>query len=504
METKRVIPLFRSAPTERTDDSTPKRMAAYCRVSSDKDEQLNSLSAQKEYYEKALTEDANYDFVGIYADEGISGTQVNKREGFLQMMEDCRSGKIDGIITKSVSRFGRNTVDTLVYTRELRSLGIDVFFEKEDIHSINAVGELLLTLISALSQNESTNLSDNVKWGVHRKYEIGEAGSLPLGKFYGYSQKKRVITINEDEATVVRRIYAEYLSGRTPTQIAERLTADGIPTERGNEFWHLSVVRKILRNEKYKGDTLFQKTFIADPITHKRVKNNGVLPQFYSEDSIPAIVERDVWELTAAEQHRRENYCKEHSVTIYRPGSEEFPLSGRLVCQTCGHTYVLLESKVKSEKGKKHWRCSSFHGGNGTSVNEMEFIPRGQPLRNVDADNRWVKYYRRNKRKLPQPRQMLCTDIEVEAGKPEKAFIRAWNLLVSKKQRYQATLKRTADTTDDILLRYRATELIRILDEMGIIKEFNYAFSLAVLEKIEVTPQGKLTVCFLGGVRLTV
>ncbi len=247
-----------------------------------------------------------------------------------------------------------------------------------------------------------------------------------------------------------------------------------------------------------------QKTFIADPITHKRVKNNGVLPQFYSEDSIPAIVERDVWELTAAEQRRRENYCKEHSVTVYRPGSEEFPLSGRLVCQTCNHTYVLLESKVRAEKGKKYWRCSSFHGGNGTPVNGMEFMPRGQPLRDVDANNRWVKNYRKNKRKLPQPRQMLCTDIEIEAGKPEKAFIRAWNLLVSKKQRYQATLKRTADTTDDILLRYRATELSRLLDEVGIAKDFDYAFSLFVLDKIEVTTQGKLTVCFLGGVRLTV
>ena len=295
-----------------------------------------------------------------------------------------------------------------------------------------------------------------------------------------------------------------YISGLTAAQIAEKLTAEGIPTERGNAVWHLSVVRKILRNEKYKGDTLFQKTMIADPISHRRIKNDGILPQYYAENCMPAIVERDVWELAAAEQRRRENYCKEHSVTIYRPGSEEFPLSGRLVCQICGHTYIFLESRIKSEKGKKYWRCSSFHGGNGTSVNGMEFIPRGQPLRDVDTNNRWVEYYRRNKRKLPQPRQMLCTDIDIDSGSPEKAFVRAWNLLVSKKQRYQATLKRIADTTDDILLRYRATELRRILNETGSIKEFNYAFSLVVLEKIIVTPQGKLTVFFFGGVRITV
>ena len=504
METKRVLPLFHTVQTEQNESGPPKRMAAYCRVSSDKDKQLNSLSAQKEYYEKALTDDVTCEFVGIYTDEGISGTRVDKREGFLRMMDDCRAGMIDGIITKSVSRFGRNTVDTLVYTRELRLLGIDVFFEKENIHSINPDGELLLTLISALSQNESTNLSENVKWGVHRKYERGEAGSLPLGKFYGYSQRKRVISINEEEAAVVRQIYADYLSGRTAAQIADKLTTEGIPTERGNAVWHLSVVYRILRNEKYKGDTLFQKTLIADPISHSRIKNDGVLPQYYAENSIPAIVERDIWDLVAAEQQRRENFCAEHSVTVYRSGSEEFPLSGRILCKTCGRTYILLESRIKSEKGRKYWRCSGFHGNSGKSVEGMYLTPRGQPLRDVNADNRWIKRYRNSLRKLPQPRQMLCTDIEIDAVKPEKAFIRAWNLLVSKRQRYQASLKRTIDTTDDTLLRYRAAELSRLLDEIGGIKEFNYALSLAVLEKIEVTPQGKLTVCFLGGIKLTV
>ena len=421
-----------------------------------------------------------------------------------KMMDDCRAGMIDGIITKSVSRFGRNTVDTFVYTRELRLLGIDVFFEKEDIHSINPDGELLLTLISALSQNESTNLSDNIKWGIHHKYERGEAGSLPLGKFYGYSQKRRVISVNEEEAAVVRRIYQDYLSGRTATQIAEQLTAEGIPTERGNTTWHLSVIRRILRNEKYKGDTLFQKTLIADPISHHRIKNEGILPQYYAENSIPAIVERDIWELTAAEQRRREAYCEEHGVTIYRPGSEEFPLSGRVVCKTCGRTYVLLESKIKADKGKKYWKCGRFHGNCGTPVEGMNFTPRGQPLRDVNAENRWVKRYRKNLRKLPQSRQMLCTDIEIDALKPEKAFVRAWNLLVSKRQRYQASLKRTCDTTNNTLLRYRAAELSRLLDEVGTISNFDYYFSLTILEKIEVTPQGKLTVCFLGGVKITV
>ena len=495
--------LYLMEQTESEEPEPKKRMAAYCRVSSDKDEQLHSLRAQKSYYEKALAEDAGCEFAGIYADEGISGTGVKKREGFLRMIDDCRAGKIDGVVTKSVSRFGRNTVDTLVYTRELRSLGIDVYFEKENIHSIDPAGELLLTLISATAQNESMGLSENIKWGVRRRYENGDAGSLPLGKFYGYTQKNRKITVNADEAVVVQRIYSEYLAGYTSAQIAERLTKDGIPTERGNAVWGLSSVYRILNNEKYKGDTLFQKTYIEDPISHRREKNDGVLPQFYAENSIPAIVSREVWGLAAAERERRKRYCKEHSLTVYRTGSEEYPLSMRVVCGTCGRTFMLLESKARDDSGRRYWRCTSFRGNNGMPIKGRRFTPRGQPLRlNIDGTKSHVRY-RRAHRKLPEPRQMLCTDIEIDADRPEKAFVLAWNLLVSKKQMYQSSLKRTMQTTDDMLPRYRASELCRLIDEVGKLNAFDYHFSLAVLEKIEITPQGKLAVCFLGGVRVT-
>ncbi len=488
----------------RKQKKAKKRVAAYCRVSSSSDEQLHSYAAQVEHYTKTLSADDSCELVGIYADEGKSGTSTKNRTRFIDMIEDCRAGLIDAIITKSVSRFGRNTVDTLVYTRELKSLGVDVYFEKEGIHSCNAEGEFLLTLMAAFAESESESMSENIKWGLREIYKKGQAESLPLGKFYGYKQDNRNISIIEEEAVVVRRIYAEYLMGLNCADIAKRLTAEGIPTERGNEVWHDSVIRKILQNEKYKGDSLFQKSYISDPITHQRKKNKGELTQYYAEFAFPKIVDRDLWELVHAEHERRTEYCREHGLNHYANSSEQFPFSSRIVCGVCGKTFQILSSRQRDSFGKQYWRCTSFHGQHGMPIEGREFTPHGQPLRlGKDETKRYVTRYRELHRKLPQPRQMLCTDIEIDAGKPEKAFFHAWNLMVSKKLRYQASLKRTVDTTGDALLRYRAGELIRLLDEVGKISEFEYHLMLRVMERIEVTPQEKLSVCFLGGVRIT-
>lgn len=250
------------------------KVAAYCRVSSQHEMQQHSFAVQIDYYSRLFRDDENTEFVGIYADDGISGTQVAHREQFLQMIEDCRAGKINRIITKSVSRFGRNTVDTLSYTRELRLLGIDVYFEKENIHSLDTTGELMLTLIAAYAESESESLSQNVKWGLDRKYAEGKVSSLTLGKFFGYRQLPGgEPVVDETEAVTVRRIYREFLEGWNCTQIAEHLTRDGIPTERRLDRWNFSTVSNILKNEKYKGDALFHKSYVADPITHKRQRN---------------------------------------------------------------------------------------------------------------------------------------------------------------------------------------------------------------------------------------
>ena len=232
MSIRKVTPYYQPMP----ESKGKKRIAAYCRVSSDAEEQLHSLAAQTAFYTKSLKENKNSEFAGIYADEGISGTKAANRPQFQKMIEDCRNGLVDGIVTKSVSRFGRNTLDTLVYTRELRALGIDVYFEKENIHSCSAEGELLLTLMAAFAESESVSMSDNIKWGKQRRYEQGRVESLALANVYGYCQRDGALAIVEQEAEIVRRIYREYLDGLSYEMIAKGLNADSVPTRHGNDI----------------------------------------------------------------------------------------------------------------------------------------------------------------------------------------------------------------------------------------------------------------------------
>ncbi len=234
------------------------------------------------------------------------------------MMQDCRDGKIDMIITKSLSRFGRNTLDCLKSIRELKSLGVDVFFEKENIHTMRSEGELLLTLISAVAQNESLSLSESVKWGIRRKYERGHIQSIPSGKFLGYEKDETGnLVIDEEQAAVVRRIYQEFLDGYGYHAIAKHLTEDGVPTERGNDIWCWSPLRRILSNEKYIGDTKCQKTYVLDHLTKRRVQNNGELPQYYYKDTHPAIIDLNIWKCVQLEFERQDRFVKEHWMGHY-------------------------------------------------------------------------------------------------------------------------------------------------------------------------------------------
>lgn len=494
------LPVTRSASHE--TGALKKRVTAYCRVSSESDEQLHSVKAQIDYYKQYISSNDDYEYVGIYADEGISGTGTLRREALNRLMADCRAGLLDMVVTKSVSRFGRNTVDTLKNVRELKALGVDVFFEKENIHTINSEGEVLLTLISAVAQNESLNLSENVKWGIRRKYESGSVKSVPCGKFLGYDKIDGKLVINEEQAIIVRRIYREFLDGYSVSQIAANLTADGIPSEQGNAVWDLSSVRQILTNEKFKGDTLFQKTYNTDHLTKKRADNNGELPQYYIEGSHPAIINKDIWECVRLELERQERYCKDHNIGKYHNHNEENPLSARITCSVCGSTYMLLKSKRVGEDGRQYWRCSSYKGQKGTFIEGKTFTPPSMALWSKNPDNR-VTRYRTEHRKLPAERQMLCTDVQVPVGAPEKAFVKAWNLIVSHRLRYSASLSRIASTSTDVLMRNRSNEMNRIIMKVGRIENFNHELSLKVLDHIEVTPDGKLCVIYLTGTKIT-
>ena len=277
------------------DNDVNQRVAIYVRVSTDDVRQTTSYELQKKYYEEFVTRHPNWTLVNIYADEGISGTSLKHRDEFNRMIADCKAGKIDMIITKSISRFARNTLDCLKYIRQLKEKNVPVFFEKENINTMDSKGEVLLTIMASLAQQESESLSKNVKMGIQFRYQNGEV-QVNHNWFLGYTKDENGhLIIDEDQAVVVRRIFREYLQGASLKTIADGLMADGIPTATGNMKWHGDGIRKILTNEKYMGDALLQKTYTVDVLTKKRVSNNGIVPQYYVENNHEAIIPRQLF-----------------------------------------------------------------------------------------------------------------------------------------------------------------------------------------------------------------
>jgi DNA invertase Pin-like site-specific DNA recombinase len=286
MATVRLIPAIpRGGDRKNEGESRKIRLAAYCRVSTDSDEQATSYEAQIGHYTDYISKHPDWELAGIYADDGISGTNTKKREEFNRLIEDCMAGQVDLVVTKSISRFARNTLDCLKYIRELKDKNIPVFFEKENINSMDAKGEVMLTIMASLAQQESQSLSQNVRLGIQYRYQQGKV-QVCTNRFLGYDKDEEGnLVINPEEAKVVKRIYREFLEGKSYYAIGQGLTADGIKTAAGNDFWLASTLRKILMNEKYIGDALLQKTITTDFLTKKRVKNTGIVPQYYVENS---------------------------------------------------------------------------------------------------------------------------------------------------------------------------------------------------------------------------
>ena len=281
------------------------RVAAYCRVSTDRDEQESSYEAQMEHYTEFIDRNPEWQLAGIYADDGISGTNTKKREEFNRMIEDCMASKIDMVITKSISRFARNTLDCLKYIRKLKEKNISVYFEKENINTMDAKGEVLLTIMASLAQQESQSLSQNVKLGLQFRYQAGKV-QVTHNRFLGYTKDDEGnLVIVPEEAEIVLRIYREYLEGASLFQIGQGLEVDGIKTAAGNNYWLQSTLKKILTNEKYIGDALLQKTYTVDFLNKKRVANNGIVPQYYVENSHPAIIPREKFMNEREEMYRR-------------------------------------------------------------------------------------------------------------------------------------------------------------------------------------------------------
>ena len=338
------------------------RVAAYCRVSTDDEEQLTSYEAQKNYYTDKIMTNKEWTMAGIFADEGITGTSARKRPEFLRMIRQCKQGKIDIVLTKSISRFARNTVDCLNYVRALKELGIAVIFEKENMNTLEIDSEILITMLGAFAQSESESISANVRWGIRQAMKEGKA-AINYRYFYGYRKGEdgRPETIPE-QAEVVRKIYDLFLSGTPIRGILEYLNANIIPNISGKSQWAKNAVNSILTNEKYCGDVLLQKTYIDDCINKKVKKNTGQLPMYLVQNHHEGIISHETFDAAQAELARRSagrSPSKKNAPTGRSRYSSKYALSDRLYCGECGTRYQRCTWRNRDGSKRIVWRCVS-------------------------------------------------------------------------------------------------------------------------------------------------
>lgn len=319
-------------------------------MSTDHEDQVSSYEAQVDYYTSYIKKREDWEFAGIYTDEGITATNTRHREGFNTMVEDALAGKIDLIVTKSVSRFARNTVDSLTTVRKLKEEGIEVYFEKENIWTLDSKGELLITIMSSLAQEESRSISENCTWGQRKRFADGKV-SLAYTRFLGYDQgEDGSLVINEEQAATVRRIYGMFLQGRTPYAIAKQLTKEKIPTPAGKEKWGATVITSILTNEKYKGDALLQKSYTVDFLTKKTKVNEGEIPQYYVQNNHAAIIEPEVFDMVQQKIQANKGKGKRTSCVN--------AFSGKIRCGECGNWYGSKVWHSNDKYRKVIWQCN--------------------------------------------------------------------------------------------------------------------------------------------------
>ena len=347
-------------------ENTLLRVAAYCRVSTDSEDQLESYKAQVAYYTEAIAKNPHWRFVDIYADEGITGTLAKKRDNFLRMIRDCEKGKIDLILTKSVARFARNTVESLKYVRQLKAKGVGVYFEEQCIDSLKADSEMFIGIHSVLAQAESENISANVRWGIQQRMRSGTFAFRYnlLGYKKGEDGQPEIV---EEEAEVVRNIFEMYLDGSSLDQIKSYLESNGILTKTGKSEWSKTIIQGMLSNERYTGDMLLQKTYTENCITKKVLKNRGEMAKYLVTNNHPAIIDRDTFKAVQKESARRSGKRKTSDKSLTEQGkySGKYALTELLVCGECGSPYR-RRTWVRNGVNRKVWRCLS-RVDNGTT-----------------------------------------------------------------------------------------------------------------------------------------
>lgn len=354
-----------------------KRVAGYARVSTDSDEQFTSYEAQVDYYTNYISQRTDWIFAGMYADEGISGTNTKNRDGFNNMINDALSGKIDLIITKSVSRFARNTVDSLTTVRKLKDAGVEVYFEKENIWTFDSKGELLITIMSSLAQEESRSISENVTWGHRKRFADGKV-SIPYGNFLGYDKgPDGNLMINKEEAKIVKKIYKYYLEGNSFYKIAKKLTSEGILTVQGKKKWSAGPVKNVLTNEKYKGDALLQKSFTVNFLTKEKKINEGEIPQYYVEKNHEPIIEPEVWDFV-------------QELIKNTPKNKNDIFSSKIVCGCCGSFYGAKTWHSNSKYKRTIWRCNNKYSKKGNPCKTPHLYEEDIKKAFIDSVNKLV------------------------------------------------------------------------------------------------------------------
>lgn len=515
------------------------KVAAYCRVSTEQDEQANSYDAQIEHYTAEIAKHSDWLNAGIYADKGITGTMAKKRPEFLKMIRKCRQKKIDLILVKSISRFSRNTVDCLEYIRELKALGIGVIFEKENINTLTETSEAMITIMGYLAQAESESISKNVTWGVRHTFSEGKVTFTH--DIYGYkkeynpeTKRQDIISIVEDEATVIREIFERYYAGDSLTGICTYLNNNQIvPPGKKKDRWYPSTLQTILRNEKYKGDVLTQKTFCSDLLSHKREKNTGQLAQHYLENHHEAIIDRELFDKVQAEYARR-NAKK----VIKTDGTQETQKKGRynskyaltdiLVCGHCGAPYRRC---VWTHHGNRKvvWRCTTRmdYGKekcNGSFTIEEEGLHQAilKAVSSLSSRKEELKDELKAALSitlLDTGADMSITSLEQQIKEQENDLMRVVRITAERgnKGEFETEFKRISDNIKDLKrllevektkirpkldIESRLEDLFTTIDRANVdVKEFNNQIIRQLIAQIRIDNESKMTVILTNGYR---
>lgn len=505
------------------DATMKRRVCGYARVSTDSEEQLTSYEAQVSYYTDFIKSRSDWEFVSVYTDEGISATSTARRSGFNSMIADALAGKIDLIVTKSVSRFARNTVDSLTTVRKLKEKGVEVYFEKENIYTLDSKGELMITIMSSLAQEESRSISENVTWGQRKRMADGKV-TIPYGRFLGYRKGEDGLPeIVPEEAETVRLIYRSFMEGLTPNKIAQLLMEQNTPAPGGGMKWHSSTIESILTNEKYKGSALLQKKFTTDFLTKKVKINEGEVPQYFVEHSHPPIIAPEEFELVQAEMARRK--------AIGRVYSSSNIFSAKIVCSCCGGFFGSKVWHSTSKYRRVIWQCNhKFQNGekcstphlyedeikkkfvkvcNRIGVDKADFIESCTQIRDMLSDcDKIDKAIEEQYVYLNELATAMQTFIKENAMHPQSADF--YNQKMAKydeqKSKGESHLKDLQSKKASRLSRKELLDgLIRTLGESDILVDtFDEKLWRLMVEKVVVDTDGKLTFTLRNGMEIEV